>query len=64
MQRNIIVLFAFMVIYTKTVLIFGFSENQILDAVMLGQDCFWISSKNNFVMGIIDFLFCTILINI
>jgi hypothetical protein len=38
--------------YTKTGLVFGFSKNQILVAVILGQNCFWISSENNFEMGI------------
>jgi hypothetical protein len=27
--------------YTKTGLVFGFSKNQILVAVILGQNCFW-----------------------
>ncbi len=47
--------------YTKTGLVFGFSKNQILVAVipgqkaprtLLGQNSFWILSKNNIEMGI------------
>jgi hypothetical protein len=38
--------------YTKTGLVFGFSKNQSLVAVILGQNCFWIFSENNFEMSI------------
>ncbi|MGR3304475.1 MAG: GxxExxY protein [Candidatus Scalindua sp.] len=38
--------------YTKTGLVFVFSKNQILVAVILGQNCFWIFSENNFEMCI------------
>jgi hypothetical protein len=31
--------------YTKTDLVFGFSENQILVAVILGQNSFWVFPK-------------------
>ncbi len=33
------------IVYTKTDLVFGFSKNQILVAVILGQNCFWIFPK-------------------
>jgi hypothetical protein len=58
---RIFFLFYFPGVYTKTGLVFGFSKNQILVAVipgqkaprtLLGQNCFWISSENNFEMGI------------
>jgi len=39
--------------YTKTDLVSGFSRNQILVAVILGQNCFWLFSENNFEMSII-----------
>jgi hypothetical protein len=39
--------------YTKTGLVFGFSKNQILVAVILGQNSFWILSENYFEMSII-----------
>jgi hypothetical protein len=50
----IILLICFMVysIYTKTDLVFGFSKNQILVAVILGQNSFWIIAKNHFEMSI------------
>ena len=38
--------------YTKTDLVFGFSKNQILVAVILGQNSFWIIAKNHFEMSI------------
>ncbi len=38
--------------YTKTGLVFGFSKNQSLVAVMLGQNCFWFFTENNFEMSI------------
>ncbi len=47
--------------YTKTDLVFGFSENQILVAVipgqkaprtLLGQNSFWIIAKNHFEMSL------------
>ena len=38
--------------YTKTDLVFGFSKNQILVAVILGQNCFWIIAENHFEMSI------------
>ena len=38
--------------YTKTDLVFGFSINQILVAVILGQNVFWIIAKNHFEMSI------------
>jgi hypothetical protein len=47
--------------YTKTGLVFGFSKNQILVAVipgqkaprtLLGQNCFWIIAENHFEMSI------------
>jgi hypothetical protein len=40
--------------YTKTGLVFGFSRNQSLVAVILGQNSFWILSENYFEMSIID----------
>ena len=49
------------IVYTKTGLVFGFSKNQILVAVipgqkaprtLLGQNCFWIFSENYFEMCI------------
>ena len=39
--------------YTKTDLVFGFPKNQILVAVILGQNCFWIIAENHFEMSII-----------
>ena len=48
--------------YTKTGLVFGFSKNQILVAVipgqkaprtLLGQNSFWILSENYFEMSIL-----------
>jgi len=38
--------------YTKTGLVFGFSKNQSLVAVILGQNSFWILSENYFEMSI------------
>jgi hypothetical protein len=38
--------------YTKTDLVFDFSKNQILFAVILGQNCFWIIAENHFEMSI------------
>jgi hypothetical protein len=32
-------------------LVFGFSKNQILVAVILGQNSFWIIAKNHFEMS-------------
>jgi hypothetical protein len=49
---RIFFLFDFPGVYTKTGLVFGFSKNQILVAVILGQNCFRIFSENNFEMGI------------
>jgi hypothetical protein len=40
-------------IYTKTGLVFGFSRNQSLVAVILGQNSFWILSENYFEMSIL-----------
>jgi len=40
--------------YTKTGLVFGFSKNQILVAVILGQNSFWVLSENYFEMSIIS----------
>ena len=40
-------------LYTKTGLVFGFSKNQSLVAVILGQSSFWILSENYFEMSII-----------
>ena len=49
-------------IYTKTDLVFGFSKNQILVAVIPGQkaprtllrqNCFWIIAENHFEMSIL-----------
>ncbi len=39
-------------LYTKTGLVFGFSKNQILVAVILWQNSFWILSENYFEMSI------------
>ena len=33
-------------------MVFGFSKNQILVAVILGQNSFWIIAKNHFEMSI------------
>ena len=41
-----------MSMYTKTVLVFGFSKNQSLVAVILGQNCFWIIAENHFEMSV------------
>jgi hypothetical protein len=41
-----------LLLYTKTGLVFGFSKNQSLVAVILGQSSFWILSENYFEMSI------------
>jgi hypothetical protein len=62
MERTLFVL----ILYTKTDLVFGFSKNQILVAVipgqkaprtLLGQNSFWIIAKNHFEMSIKEDIF-------